>query len=57
MQWLSVAGYLYHVTSFLMSRFNVHDSVSVGSGDILRTITKSLTRLIVQVNTACTLQV
>ena len=44
-----VAGYLYHVTSCLMSSFNVQQSVSVGNRDILRTITKPLTKLIVQV--------
>ena len=46
-----VAGYLYHVTSCLMSSFNVKESMSIkGNGDILRTITKPLTQLIVQVN-------
>jgi len=44
-----VAGYLYHVTSYLMSSLNVKESMSVGNRDILRTITKPLTQLIVQV--------
>jgi len=45
-----VAGYLYHVTSCIMSSFNIEESMSVGNRDILRTITKPLTKLIVQVN-------
>jgi len=48
-----VTGYLYHLTSCLLSSFNVEQSMSVSNRDILQTITKPLTKLIVQVN--CTL--
>ena len=50
---LIVTGYLYHLTSCLLTSFNVKESVSVGNRDMLRTITKPLTKLVVQVN--CTL--
>jgi len=53
---LLVTGYLYHVTSCLLSSFNVKESMSVSNRDILQTITKPLTKLIVQVaSLICTL--
>jgi len=46
-----VTGYLYHLTTFLLSSLSMRDGVSVNRHDILRTITKPLTELIVQVHT------
>ena len=45
-----MTGYLYHVTSCLLPSFNLKESVSVSNRDILQTITKPLTKVIVQVN-------
>jgi len=46
---LTVTGYLYHLTSCLLLSFNVKEGVSVSNRDMLRTITKPLTELVVQV--------
>ena len=46
---LTVVGYLYHLTSCLLLSFNVKERVSVSNRDMLRTITKPLTKLVVQV--------
>jgi len=45
-----VAGYIYHVTNIIMSSCGRHSNTTNSKVEILRTLTKPFTRLIIQVN-------